>query len=50
VPERAVAESLVGAGVEVLEAGDCLGPRGLEEAILEGTLAAQAIGVRSPSR
>jgi 2,4-dienoyl-CoA reductase-like NADH-dependent reductase (Old Yellow Enzyme family)/thioredoxin reductase len=50
VPERAVAESLVGAGLEVLEAGDCLGPRGLEEAILEGTLAAQAIGVRSPSR
>jgi 2,4-dienoyl-CoA reductase-like NADH-dependent reductase (Old Yellow Enzyme family)/thioredoxin reductase len=50
VPERAVAESLVGAGLEVLEAGDCLGPRGLEEAILEGTLAAQAVGVRSPSR
>jgi 2,4-dienoyl-CoA reductase-like NADH-dependent reductase (Old Yellow Enzyme family)/thioredoxin reductase len=50
VPERAVAESLAGAGFEVHEAGDCLGPRGLEEAILEGTLAAQAVGARSPRR
>jgi 2,4-dienoyl-CoA reductase-like NADH-dependent reductase (Old Yellow Enzyme family)/thioredoxin reductase len=41
VPERALAEALTGAGVEAHEAGDCLGPRGLEEAILEGTLAAQ---------
>jgi len=46
VPERVLAESLAGAGLEVHEAGDCLGPRGLEEAILEGTLAAQ----RSSSR
>ena len=37
-------------GLEVHEAGDCLGPRGLEEAILEGTLAAQAVGARSSSR
>jgi 2,4-dienoyl-CoA reductase-like NADH-dependent reductase (Old Yellow Enzyme family)/thioredoxin reductase len=41
VPERALAEALARAGFEVHEAGDCLGPRGLEEAILEGTLAAQ---------
>ena len=27
-----------------------LGPRGLEEAILEGTLAAQEAGARLPSR
>jgi 2,4-dienoyl-CoA reductase-like NADH-dependent reductase (Old Yellow Enzyme family)/thioredoxin reductase len=41
VPDRALADALAGAGVEAHEAGDCLGPRGLEEAILEGTLAAQ---------
>jgi 2,4-dienoyl-CoA reductase-like NADH-dependent reductase (Old Yellow Enzyme family)/thioredoxin reductase len=44
VPERSLAEALADAGLEVREAGDCLGPRGLEEAILEGTLAAQAVG------
>ena len=41
VPERALAEALTGAGVQAHEAGDCIGPRGLEEAILEGTLAGQ---------
>jgi 2,4-dienoyl-CoA reductase-like NADH-dependent reductase (Old Yellow Enzyme family)/thioredoxin reductase len=44
VPERALAEALVDAGVEVHEAGDCRGPRGLEEAVLEGTLSAQEVG------
>jgi 2,4-dienoyl-CoA reductase-like NADH-dependent reductase (Old Yellow Enzyme family)/thioredoxin reductase len=47
VPDRALATPLAGAGVEVHEAGDCLGPRGLEEAILEGTLAAQEADVRA---
>jgi 2,4-dienoyl-CoA reductase-like NADH-dependent reductase (Old Yellow Enzyme family)/thioredoxin reductase len=41
IPDRALIESLAGAGLEVREAGDCLGPRGVEEAILEGTLAGQ---------
>ena len=50
VPERAAAEALAGSGFGVHEAGDCLGPRGLEEAILEGTLAAQEAGARSSSR
>jgi 2,4-dienoyl-CoA reductase-like NADH-dependent reductase (Old Yellow Enzyme family)/thioredoxin reductase len=49
IPDRALVESLAGAGLEVQEAGDCLGPRGLEEAILEGTLAGQEAGVRPPS-
>jgi 2,4-dienoyl-CoA reductase-like NADH-dependent reductase (Old Yellow Enzyme family)/thioredoxin reductase len=43
IPDRALVESLAGAGLEVQEAGDCLGPRGLEEAILEGTLAGQSV-------
>ena len=42
IPDRA-AESLAEAGLEVHEAGDCLGPRSLEEAILEGTLAGQSV-------
>ncbi|HEU4448666.1 MAG TPA: FAD-dependent oxidoreductase [Gaiellaceae bacterium] len=54
VPERRLAEGLAGRGLHVTEVGDCLGPRGLEEAILEGTLAGreavQRAGVRSPSR
>jgi 2,4-dienoyl-CoA reductase-like NADH-dependent reductase (Old Yellow Enzyme family)/thioredoxin reductase len=50
VPERRAADALAAAGFDVHEAGDCLGPRGLEEAILEGTLAAQEAGERSPSR
>jgi hypothetical protein len=49
IPDRALVESLTGAGLEVQEAGDCLGPRGLEEAILEGTLAGRQAGVRSRS-
>ena len=47
VPERALAEELAGTGLEVHEAGDCLGPRGLEEAILEGTRAGREAGVGS---
>jgi pyruvate/2-oxoglutarate dehydrogenase complex dihydrolipoamide dehydrogenase (E3) component len=47
IPERGLVTALADAGLEVHEAGDCLGPRGLEEAILEGTLAAQAVGASS---
>jgi len=43
IPDRALMESLAEVGLEVHEAGDCLGPRGLEEAILEGTLAGQSV-------
>jgi hypothetical protein len=50
IPDRALVASLAGAGLEVQEAGDCLGPRSLKEAILEGTLASQEVCVRSPSR
>ncbi len=50
VPERAPTEALTDAGLEVHEAGDCLGPRGLEEAVLEGTLSAQEVGARSSNR
>jgi pyruvate/2-oxoglutarate dehydrogenase complex dihydrolipoamide dehydrogenase (E3) component len=47
VPERALSEALADAGLDVHEAGDCLGPRGLEEAVLEGTLRAQEVGASS---
>ena len=43
IPDRAHVESLADVGLEVHEAGDCRGPRGLEEAILEGTLAGQSV-------
>jgi pyruvate/2-oxoglutarate dehydrogenase complex dihydrolipoamide dehydrogenase (E3) component len=43
VPEDTLAAELRGAGLRVEEAGDCRSPRGLEEAILEGTLAARAV-------
>jgi 2,4-dienoyl-CoA reductase-like NADH-dependent reductase (Old Yellow Enzyme family)/thioredoxin reductase len=43
VPEDDLAPSLAGAGVRVEEAGDCLSPRSLEEAVLEGTLAARRL-------
>jgi 2,4-dienoyl-CoA reductase-like NADH-dependent reductase (Old Yellow Enzyme family)/thioredoxin reductase len=43
VPEDGLAVSLRAAGMRVEEAGDCLSPRGLEEAVLEGTRAAQAL-------
>ncbi len=41
VPADELAPLLRAAGLAVEEAGDCLSPRGLEEAVLEGTLAAQ---------
>jgi pyruvate/2-oxoglutarate dehydrogenase complex dihydrolipoamide dehydrogenase (E3) component len=41
VPDRALIERL--GGFQVHEAGDCTSPRGLEEAVLEGTLAARKI-------
>jgi len=44
VPEDELAPALVAAGLHVSEAGDCLSPRSLEEAILEGTLAARRVG------
>jgi pyruvate/2-oxoglutarate dehydrogenase complex dihydrolipoamide dehydrogenase (E3) component len=54
VPECGLALRLAARGFEVHEAGDCLGPRSAEEAILEGTLAArragQAIEAGSPRR
>jgi 2,4-dienoyl-CoA reductase-like NADH-dependent reductase (Old Yellow Enzyme family) len=41
VPDDELAVELRDGGYHVEEAGDCLGPRSLEEAILEGTLAAR---------
>jgi pyruvate/2-oxoglutarate dehydrogenase complex dihydrolipoamide dehydrogenase (E3) component len=43
VPVDDLAPELRGAGLRVEEAGDCLSPRGLEEAVLEGSLAAQRV-------
>jgi 2,4-dienoyl-CoA reductase-like NADH-dependent reductase (Old Yellow Enzyme family)/thioredoxin reductase len=40
IPEDGLAPELEAAGLHVEEAGDCLSPRSLEEAVLEGTLAA----------
>jgi 2,4-dienoyl-CoA reductase-like NADH-dependent reductase (Old Yellow Enzyme family)/NADPH-dependent 2,4-dienoyl-CoA reductase/sulfur reductase-like enzyme len=40
VPNDELAEALRDGGFEVIEAGDCQSPRSIEEAILEGTLAA----------
>jgi len=39
VPERALAPELEARGLPWVAAGDCRSPRGLEEAVLEGTLA-----------
>jgi 2,4-dienoyl-CoA reductase-like NADH-dependent reductase (Old Yellow Enzyme family)/thioredoxin reductase len=50
VPEQVLTEPLEARGLEVYEAGDCLSPRSIEEAVLEGTLAAQAIEAGSSSR
>jgi len=41
VPEDELAAELATAGLRFEEAGDCLSPRSLEEAVLEGTLAAR---------
>jgi 2,4-dienoyl-CoA reductase-like NADH-dependent reductase (Old Yellow Enzyme family)/thioredoxin reductase len=43
VPEDELAGGLRAAGLRVEEAGDCLSPRSLEEAIFEGTVAARAV-------
>jgi 2,4-dienoyl-CoA reductase-like NADH-dependent reductase (Old Yellow Enzyme family)/thioredoxin reductase len=50
VPEQVLTEPLEARGLELHEAGDCPSPRSIEEAILEGTLAAQAIEAGSSSR
>jgi hypothetical protein len=39
VPEDGLARELSARGIPFVAAGDCRSPRGLEEAILEGTLA-----------
>lgn len=43
VPEDELAPLLSEAGFSVEEAGDCLSPRSIEEAVLEGTLAARRL-------
>ena len=43
VPVDGLALELRAAGLRVEEAGDCLSPRSLEEAVLEGTLAARTV-------
>ena len=43
VPNDELAEELRAAGLRVEEAGDCRSPRGIEEAILEGTLAVRGL-------
>jgi len=46
VPEDTLAPALRDAGLEVEEAGDCLSPRSLEEAVLEGAIAARRASAR----
>ncbi|HXY83859.1 MAG TPA: FAD-dependent oxidoreductase [Gaiellaceae bacterium] len=43
VPEDGLAAELAAAGASFEEAGDCRAPRSLEEAVLEGTLAARRV-------
>ena len=43
VPEDSLASEVREAGIAVAEGGDCLGPRSLEEAVLEGTLASRRV-------
>jgi hypothetical protein len=43
VPNDELAEELRRHGLRVLEAGDCQSPRSIEEAILEGTMAAREL-------
>jgi 2,4-dienoyl-CoA reductase-like NADH-dependent reductase (Old Yellow Enzyme family) len=43
LPMDTLAPELAAAGLAVEEAGDCLSPRSLEEAVLEGTLAARKV-------
>lgn len=44
VPEDALEPALRAAGLRVEEAGDCRSPRSIEEAVLEGALAAVGVG------
>ena len=46
VPEDRLGSELSARGLRVEEAGDCRSPRSLEEAILEGTLAARTVLAR----
>jgi hypothetical protein len=50
VPEDGLARSLRATGVPFQRAGDCRSPRGLEEAILEGTLAVRRPSSPAPAR
>jgi hypothetical protein len=51
VPEDDLAAQLLARGIAIETAGDCCSPRGLEEAILEGTVAVRrALGDDRPSR
>jgi hypothetical protein len=43
VPEDSLAPELRALGIAVAEAGDCIAPRSLEEAVLEGTLASRRV-------
>jgi 2,4-dienoyl-CoA reductase-like NADH-dependent reductase (Old Yellow Enzyme family)/thioredoxin reductase len=43
VPADSFAPELAAQGISIAEAGDCLSPRSLEEAVLEGTLAARRL-------
>jgi pyruvate/2-oxoglutarate dehydrogenase complex dihydrolipoamide dehydrogenase (E3) component len=43
VPEESMVAELAGHGIAVVEAGDCRSLRSLEEAVLEGTLAARNV-------
>jgi pyruvate/2-oxoglutarate dehydrogenase complex dihydrolipoamide dehydrogenase (E3) component len=43
VPADGLAQILAEAGFRIEEAGDCLSPRSIEEAVLEGTLAARRV-------
>jgi pyruvate/2-oxoglutarate dehydrogenase complex dihydrolipoamide dehydrogenase (E3) component len=45
VPDDALGAGLRALGLEPVEVGDCLSPRSLEEAVLEGTLAVRRLGV-----
>jgi 2,4-dienoyl-CoA reductase-like NADH-dependent reductase (Old Yellow Enzyme family) len=50
VPNDELAEQLREAGHAVVEAGDCQSPRSIEEAILEGTLAARSVSLSYAER
>ena len=43
VPEDSLASELRALGIAFTEAGDCIAPRSLEEAVLEGTLASRRV-------